>query len=282
MRLSTPAILASITTLASAISITRPGLNATYAAGSTITVNWTSVDTDPSHFSLYLWNFESWPPSYVPLAVDIATAELSHRVEIPCDTAPEWGYQISGINGTNVYIIYTQSEKFTVAEPVHPCTERVPSSSGVLSASRTPAAQPTCAAAPTTTVYVTVSPTGSSSALHHHHHSSYSHHHHDHSASVSSHVLPNATPAVPVVVPVVTSRTKTVKPGIVPKTIGWCSDYSHPVTLKDVPTPTAPVVEVSTGLTTAVVTAAPSAGEEVVVQTVTTTISVAGEECAFA
>ncbi|PYH43015.1 GPI anchored serine-threonine rich family protein [Aspergillus saccharolyticus JOP 1030-1] len=282
MRLSTPALLVSLTSLASAISITQPGLNATYAAGSTVTVDWTSVDTDPSSFSLYLWNFVSWPPTYVPLALDIPTADLTHRVQIPCDTDAEWGYQISGINGTNVYIIYAQSEKFTVTPPVQNCSDAASSSATVLPPpSRTPAA-PTCAAPATQTVYVTVSPTGSSSVSHHQHHH-HSHHFHHHDPSSASHVLPAATPAIPaVVVPVVTS--KTVKPGIVPKTIGWCSDYSHPVTLKIVPTPTAAIVEVSSGVTTVAVTAAPSAGGEdaVVVTSVTTTVSVAGEGCAFA
>ncbi|RAH68726.1 uncharacterized protein BO66DRAFT_421327 [Aspergillus aculeatinus CBS 121060] len=280
MRLSIPALLVSLTSLASAISITKPGLNATYPAGSTLTVNWTSVDTDPSYFSLYLWNFVSWPPTYVPLALDIPTSDLTHRVQIPCDTDPEWGYQISGINGTNVYIIYAQSEKFTVAPPVQPCSDPKPSSlPGLPSPSRTPVAAPTCPAPATQTVYVTVSPTGSSSVLPHHHHTDHHDHHHHHSPS---NVLPAATPAIPVaVVPVVTS--KTVKPGIVPKTIGWCSDYAHPVTLSNVPTPTAAVVEVSTGLTTAAVTAAPSAeGGDVVVETVTTTVSVVGEACKFA
>ncbi|KAH2527567.1 hypothetical protein KXW97_002248, partial [Aspergillus fumigatus] len=37
-------------------------------------------------------------------------------------------------------------------------------------------------------------------------------------------------------------------PGIVPKTIGWCSDYAHPVTLDKVPTPTpAPIMTPAPG-----------------------------------
>ncbi|KAH1492510.1 hypothetical protein KXX06_002769, partial [Aspergillus fumigatus] len=114
-------LVVSLGSLAAAINITSPAANITYAAGSTVTVRWTSVDTDPTNFSLYLWNFVSWPPTYVPLALDIPTADLSYSVQIPCDTNPEWGYQISGINGTNVYIIFAQGDKFTVSEPVEPC-----------------------------------------------------------------------------------------------------------------------------------------------------------------
>jgi hypothetical protein len=208
-------LIVSLASLVTAIQITSPAANTTYAAGSTITVDWTSVDTDPTNFSLYLWNFVSWPPSYVPLATDVLTSDLSHSVQIPCDTNPEWGYQISGINGTNVYIIYAQGDKFTVSKPVTACVD-----SGLLPTTST------CPSAATSTVYVTVSPTSPSSSFFNHH--SHVNHH--------THVLPAPSSS--------TTSTLTsayVKPGIVPKTIGWCSDYSHPVTLDKVPTPTPSV-----------------------------------------
>ncbi|CDM31813.1 Cell wall beta-glucan synthesis [Penicillium roqueforti FM164] len=165
-------LVVSLASLVAAIEITSPAANTTYAAGSTVNVEWTSVDTDPTNFSLYLWNFVSWPPSYVPLAIDVPTSDLSYSVQIPCETTPDWGYQISGINGTNVYIIYAQGEKFTVdnADNSTACVD-------------TPL--------PTTSI------------------------------------CPNAA-----------ASTVYVTPGIVPKTIGWCSDYSHPVTLDKVPAPT--------------------------------------------
>ncbi|KAL4778893.1 Ser-Thr-rich glycosyl-phosphatidyl-inositol-anchored membrane family-domain-containing protein [Aspergillus varians] len=228
--------------LAAAMSIVEPTANSTYAAGSTITVNWTTVDTDPSFFSLYLWNFVSWPPSYVALAIDIPTAEQSATVQIPCDTNAEWGYQLSAINGTNSYIIYAQGERFTVSAPTDSsaCVDSVP----VPSSSAT-ATTATCAAA---TVYVTVTPTPSSPHHNHHHHHSF--------ASPS---LPPASVATS------SSSTEYTKPGLVPKTIGWREDYDHPVTVDHPPVPTA----------------APEPEEEVVgstksafVTTVTTTIGV--------
>ncbi|KAE8371897.1 Ser-Thr-rich glycosyl-phosphatidyl-inositol-anchored membrane family-domain-containing protein [Aspergillus bertholletiae] len=241
--------------LISALSITQPSANSTYAAGSTVTVNWTTVDTDPTEISLYLWNFVSWPPSYVPLAQHVPTADQSYSVQIPCDTNPEWGYQISAINGTNVYIIYAQGDRFTVSDAVDGCTDLVP-----------PPASTCGPSAPVSTVYVTVSPTGSSSRLIHHpsSHGLHSSHHHLH----STHALPAPSSTV-------TASSKSVKPGIVPKTIGWCSDYSHPVTLDKVPTPTPSSSDAGRATPSAVVTAAPGevTGEPKIV-TITTTVSV--------
>ncbi|PYI06973.1 hypothetical protein BO78DRAFT_314114 [Aspergillus sclerotiicarbonarius CBS 121057] len=248
MHLSTPLVF-TLASLASAISITQPALNASYPAGSTITVNWTTVDTDPTYFSLYLWNFVYWPPTYVPLAIDIPTADLFYPVQIPCDTTPEWGYQISGINGTNVYIIYAQSEKFTVSDAINGTTCVDTTASASASAS-------TCGAP--STVFVTVSPTASSSPLFHH----------------STHLIPTPSPS--------TTPSRSVKPGIVPKTIGWCSDYSHPVTLDKVPTPTD--VPDSSVTSVARVTSIPTGAPDVVIQTVTTTLGVAAADdgCPFA
>ncbi|KAL3477211.1 Ser-Thr-rich glycosyl-phosphatidyl-inositol-anchored membrane family-domain-containing protein [Aspergillus californicus] len=229
-----------LSSLAAAISITSPAANSTYAAGSSITVKWTTVDTDPSFFSLYLWNFVSWPPSYVALATDIPTADLSHTVQIPCATTPEWGYQLSAINGTNVYIIYAQGERFTVGAPLDgsDCVDSAPLP--------TTCAATTAVSVSVSTVYVTVSPTASTS--HHYHH-------HDH------------TPSSPPLSSTTAVTSSYTKPGIVPKTIGWCSDYSHPVTLDHPPVPTD-----------AVPTAAPEEGGGVdrgsLFVTVTTTVGV--------
>ncbi|KAJ5775541.1 uncharacterized protein N7511_000552 [Penicillium nucicola] len=199
-------LVVSLASLVAAIEITSPAANTTYAAGSTVNVEWTSVDTDPTNFSLYLWNFVSWPPSYVPLTIDVPTSDLSYSVQIPCDTTPDWGYQISGINGTNVYIIYAQSDKFTVsnADNSTACVDTpLPTTF-------------TCPNAAVSTVYVTVSATPSSRPFHH-----------------PSHVHPSPSPSTASIL-----NSEYTKPGIVPKTIGWCSDYSHPVTLDKVPTPT--------------------------------------------
>ncbi|KAF3394089.1 hypothetical protein F1880_004608 [Penicillium rolfsii] len=260
IRFVIPLIL-SLGSLVSAIQITSPAANSSYAAGSTVTVEWTSVDTDPTSFSLYLWNFVSWPPSYVPLATDVPTSDLSYSVHIPCNTNPEWGYQISGINGTNVYIIYAQGDKFTVSDPVSgdACVDTAPLPT-----------TSTCPNAAASTVYVTVSPTGPSSRHFHHHHHHSSHVHPSPSSSTTS-----------------TSTSKYVKPGNVPKTIGWCSDYSHPVTLDHIPTPTLPVSSHGSGSDVSpVVTAAPdqvtgAGGPRIKTLTTTVSVVVCPNECAL-
>lgn len=192
-------LLGLCATMVSAIQITRPAGNSTLTAGSKALIQWSSVDTDPSNFSIYLVNFVNWPPSYVPLALDVPTSDGSYAVQIPCDTQASWGYQINAINGTNVYVIYAQSSKFAVAPALNlaGCVDSTP--------------VPTCAAPAPTTVYVTVSPTGF--------------------AKNSSTPAPTASSS-PVDHPHYT------KPGVVPKTIGWNSGYESPVTLDHPPTPT--------------------------------------------
>lgn len=177
--------------LASAIEILSPSVNSTQATCGKTVVKWSTVDTDPSTFSIYLVNFVNWPPSYVPLAYNVPTADKSYTVQIPADTDPSYGYQINAINGTNVYVIYAQSKKFSVSKGLTNCVASNPTS--------------TCPAP--STVTVTVSPTG----------------------------LPSeSSPATP---PTTTAPPENVKPGKVPKTIGWCSGYSSPVTLSNVPAP---------------------------------------------
>ncbi|KAL3443589.1 Ser-Thr-rich glycosyl-phosphatidyl-inositol-anchored membrane family-domain-containing protein [Aspergillus insuetus] len=245
-----------LSSLAAAISITEPSENSTYAAGSTVTVKWSTVDTDPTTFSLFLWNFVSWPPTYVPLAYDIPTTDESHTVQIPCDTNPEWGYQLSAINGTNVYIIYAQGEKFSISAPTKGSncvdTDPVPAPFPVPSAT-------TCDA---TTVYITVSPSGSTIPHHSHHHPHHSHPAHAPSVSSTSSATTTAAPSSSSsssTSSLAPSTSHYTKPGNVPKTIGWCSDYSHPVTLDHPPAPTDAPVPPGTigddGLVTVVVTA---------------------------
>ncbi|KMP03448.1 hypothetical protein CISG_03964 [Coccidioides immitis RMSCC 3703] len=111
-----PIIFSVLAPLAAAIEITNPESNTPVAAGQDVKVTWTFVDTDPHTLSLYLVNFVEYPPTYVPLAIDVKTHKAHHEVHVPCDTMPAHGYQINAINGTNVYVIYAQSEHFKVSE----------------------------------------------------------------------------------------------------------------------------------------------------------------------
>jgi hypothetical protein len=57
-------------------------------------VQWSSVDTDPTDFSILLVNFANYPPFYVDLAPDIPTSAGQQVITIPCDVASLNGYQM--------------------------------------------------------------------------------------------------------------------------------------------------------------------------------------------
>lgn len=80
--------------LAAAIAFTDPATNATLTKGATFDLTWTSVDTDPSTFSVYLVNFVNWPPYYEQLALDLETSAGEASVRVPCDADSSYGFQL--------------------------------------------------------------------------------------------------------------------------------------------------------------------------------------------
>ncbi|KAH6853978.1 Ser-Thr-rich glycosyl-phosphatidyl-inositol-anchored membrane family-domain-containing protein [Chaetomium sp. MPI-CAGE-AT-0009] len=102
--------------LVSAIQFQEPVANSTLKKGDTYSVKWSSVDTDPTVFSIYLVNFVDWPPFYTQVASDVQTSEGEHQVTVPCDVNSSWGFQFNAINGTNVYVIHAQTSKFFVGD----------------------------------------------------------------------------------------------------------------------------------------------------------------------
>lgn len=108
------AAAAIIPTLVQGISFTSPVSSDVVTKGSEITAKWTSVDTDPEDFSLYIWNFVAWPPYYEGLAYGIDTSAGEFTVRVPCHIENGEGWQLTAINNTNVYVLYTQTEKFNI------------------------------------------------------------------------------------------------------------------------------------------------------------------------
>ncbi|TLD18468.1 hypothetical protein PspLS_10345 [Pyricularia sp. CBS 133598] len=216
--------------IASAIQFTSPVANATVARGEAKhEVSWSSVDTDPERFSIYLVNFVNWPPYYKQLASDVETAAGAAEIRIPCDLDVSGGYQINAINGTNVYVIYAQTPKFSIAGAS--CQDPV-------------TAEPsTCAPAVTVTATVTVSPTPP----------------HPHTNGTFVQRPPSVTP--PAAVTTTTTVTR-VNAGTCPETIGWgTSGYGSPITLTAVPRPSdEPTIPVAANA--ALTTAAPSNASE--------------------
>ncbi|KAF6816452.1 hypothetical protein CMUS01_12269 [Colletotrichum musicola] len=216
MRFFTVAAALAAPLLVSAIEFTSPSLNSTVTKGSKFELSWDTVDTDPSAFSVYLVNFVNWPPSYTLLAQDIETSAGAVSVQVPCSVDSSAGYQFNAINGTNVYVIYAQTPKFSIGGS--DCTDPTP---------LPPAGPSTCA--PPATVTVTVSKTLSRNST---------------ATATGGHTAKTqhqitASPVRPSVKTIIT----TVFQGTCPDTIGWSSGYNHPVTLTKPPrAPPGPVV----------------------------------------
>ncbi len=88
-----PSLVVLAAPLASAILITAPFEGAVATKGSSLNVRWSSVVTDPTEFSLYLWNFVDYPPVYRKLIV-VPTADGQATVQIPCDINDSTGWQM--------------------------------------------------------------------------------------------------------------------------------------------------------------------------------------------
>ncbi|KAK2036526.1 hypothetical protein LZ31DRAFT_510938 [Colletotrichum somersetense] len=198
--------LALAAPLVSAMKFTGPRVNSTVTKGSSYELTWNTVDTDPSTFSVLLVNFVNWPPSYTVLAENVDTFSGAVSVDVPCDTINSPGYQFNAINGTNVFVIYAQTPKFSISGA--DCTGPTP----------LPAASPS-PCAPPSTVTVTVSKTLSKNST---------------TAATGgfsaaqSKITTSAAPS---------SQTTSapVFHGTCPDIIGWASDYNHPVTLTKPP-----------------------------------------------
>jgi hypothetical protein len=106
--------LTTFVAAASAYTVLTPTLNSTVAKGKSTSVTWSSVDTDASDFSIYLVNFQDWPPTVISLAQNVPQSEGSVEVTIPCDVSSDYGWQLNFINGTNTYVIYAQSNAFSL------------------------------------------------------------------------------------------------------------------------------------------------------------------------
>lgn len=129
MQFTTFAATALLAASASAYQILSPSGNTTIAKGSDLTINWSSVDTDADVFSVYISNFETkhWPPTILSLAQNVPRDDGSVSVRIPCDLSSDFGWQINFINGTNTYVIYAQSARFSLTgDCVDPTTTAAP------------------------------------------------------------------------------------------------------------------------------------------------------------
>ncbi len=87
-------LFALVASLVSAIQLLAPPFGSNIAKGSVYTVKWSSVDTDPTLFSLTLVNFVNYPPVTIVIATNVATSAGQADVTIPCIANAAAGYQM--------------------------------------------------------------------------------------------------------------------------------------------------------------------------------------------
>ncbi|KAJ5730949.1 uncharacterized protein N7483_005457 [Penicillium malachiteum] len=100
----------------SALSVTEPQKGSNIGPSSSVTVKWTSVDTDASHFDIYLVNNAVYPPVNKELAKDIETSKDSYTVNIG-DVPNGHGYQINLVSDASMNTgILAQTGQFNVTD----------------------------------------------------------------------------------------------------------------------------------------------------------------------
>ena len=80
--------------LAAAIKLLEPFANSLVDKGQMHNISWTSVDTDPKNFSIFLVNFVDYPPFYTKVAADVPTCAGQFEVIVPCEVNSSYGFQL--------------------------------------------------------------------------------------------------------------------------------------------------------------------------------------------
>lgn len=99
------ATLAILSPVAQAIQFSYPesadnaySVDLAFVQGDTVNVTWNTVSTDPSKFSLYLWEFVNYPPAYELVAYNVDTAAKEASFKVPCHIKPSSNWQLYGHN----------------------------------------------------------------------------------------------------------------------------------------------------------------------------------------
>ncbi|POS74327.1 developmentally Regulated MAPK Interacting protein [Diaporthe helianthi] len=96
-------------------------VNLSFLKGDTVNVTWDSVASDPEKFSLYLWEFVNYPPAYELVAYNVETEAGQASFKVPCHIEPSSNWQITMIEGTNVYVLYGQTARFKIESSKRVC-----------------------------------------------------------------------------------------------------------------------------------------------------------------
>ncbi|KAJ5167848.1 uncharacterized protein N7482_003442 [Penicillium canariense] len=115
MRLSFVLSLMPLAGFVGALHVTEPEEGADVKASSSLTVKWTSVNTDASSFNLYLVNNAVYPPVSKKLATDVETSKGSYTIDNIGSVTAGHGYQINLQSDVSQDTgILAQSQQFNV------------------------------------------------------------------------------------------------------------------------------------------------------------------------
>ncbi|KAL2820142.1 Ser-Thr-rich glycosyl-phosphatidyl-inositol-anchored membrane family-domain-containing protein [Aspergillus cavernicola] len=117
MRLILVSYLLPLAVSVGALSITEPKKGDEITPGSSFTVKWDSVSTDPTSFDIYLVNNAVYPSVDEKIASDIDTSDGSYTVDGISDLAAGHGYQINLFSNSDLNTgILAQSQQFNVTD----------------------------------------------------------------------------------------------------------------------------------------------------------------------
>lgn len=95
------ATLAISSHLAQAIRFSYPesadnahSIGLSFVKGDAVNVTWNTVPTDPRKFSLYLWEFVTYPPAYELVAYNVDTKAKHATFKVPCNITSSSNWQL--------------------------------------------------------------------------------------------------------------------------------------------------------------------------------------------
>ncbi|KAJ5707935.1 hypothetical protein N7488_007736 [Penicillium malachiteum] len=137
MRLLFALSAAALAISAGALSVTEPEKGAVIAPSSSVTVKWTSVDTDASRFDIYLVNNAVYPPVNKELAKDIETSKDTYTVNIG-NVPNGHSYQINLVSDVSMNTgILAQTGQFNITDSSETSSSSTISSATTSSATST-------------------------------------------------------------------------------------------------------------------------------------------------
>ncbi|KAJ5734101.1 hypothetical protein N7493_002887 [Penicillium malachiteum] len=151
MRLSFALSAVALAISAGALSVTEPEKGAIIAPSSSVTVKWTSVDTDASRFNIYLVNNAVYPPVNKELAKDIETSKDTYTVNIG-NVPNGHGYQINLVSDASMNTgILAQTGQFNITDSSETSSSSTTSSATTSSATSTSSSTSTSSASSSVT-----------------------------------------------------------------------------------------------------------------------------------